>query len=214
MRMLGESRVARSAFLRFAVAVSLVAAVGCGRHRGLDEDADDRDQDAGEAGRTAGRGGRGGRGGSGGAGTGAAGAPASVRCGNKQCAPPANPLALLGLPASLACCADSSKNVCGIHATEDAACEPLASADMRCPGVNLGALAAFAGDAAAGLMTGCCTAQNQCGLDGALFGRGCVENAEAETLLGSIPFIGGLVAVPAARACNGSSTGGDEDAGL
>lgn len=210
MRMLAES-MSGSALVRLAVAASLLAAIGCGRHRGLDEDDDDRDagEDAGRGG--AGRGGTGGRGGSGGT---AGGATPMVKCGTKQCTAPANPLAALGLPSALACCADASQNACGVQASADVTCEPLASVDMRCPGVNLGVLGAFAGDAAAGLMTGCCI-DNQCGLDGALFGRGCVEDSEASSLLTMIPLVGGLVQVPSARACDGTSQpSGDEDAGL
>jgi hypothetical protein len=64
-------------------------------------------------------------------------------------------------------------------------------------------------------MPGCCVA-NKCGLDGALFGRGCVENAEAKALLSAIPFVGGLITVPPARACDAptdAADGGTEDAG-
>jgi hypothetical protein len=87
--------------------------------------------------------------------------------------------------------------------------------------VNLGALGAFAGGAAGSagtMMNGCCTAANQCGLDGALFGEGCVENAAAASMLAGIPLIGGLVTVPAARACDAApnepeADGGADDAG-
>jgi hypothetical protein len=88
--------------------------------------------------------------------------------------------------------------------------------------VDLGGLAALAGGGmpvAMDAMNGCCTPANQCGLDGALFGQGCVENAAVDSMLSGIPFIGGLITVPAPRACDAEPTepeadgGSEEDAG-
>jgi hypothetical protein len=63
-------------------------------------------------------------------------------------------------------------------------------------------------------MTGCCTPDNQCGLDGAIFGRGCVENSAAQAQLGAIPFLGTLIMIPPARACDAPPEPTDEDAGI
>jgi hypothetical protein len=55
-----------------------------------------------------------------------------------------------------------------------------------------------------------------CGLDGSIFGRGCVENGEAKSMIGSIPGIGMLLTVPPALACDHPAledAGAAEDAG-
>lgn len=221
MRMLAESTAAPFHFsplvraiswtvLRVAVFALLVAASGCGTHRGNDDDEED-DRDAGAAGRaSAGRGGSGG----------AAGSTApTVACGTKRCAAPQNALAGLGIPGAptpVACCADQATGQCGSKLSAADACEPPATSDVRCPGVNLGALGALAGGAAGDMMSGCCTESQQCGLDGALFGRGCVENGEAAGMLSAIPFVGGLIMVPAPKACAApldEADGGADDAG-
>jgi hypothetical protein len=147
-----------------------------------------------------------------------------VKCGSKQCAPPANLLAALpfptGIPLPVACCADAATSQCGSQPSADAMCEPPAVPDPRCPGVDLGRLAALAGGGTASMdaMNGCCAPDDKCGLDGTLFGRGCVENAETATLLSSIPLVGDLITVPAPRACDAppdeaEADGGAEDAG-
>jgi hypothetical protein len=213
MRMLEQKLTAPCAFsslVQVAAVALLVAAASCGTHR--DSSRDDDDGDSGAAGRsTAGRGGSGG--------TGGAVAP-TVACGSKRCAAPQNALAGLGIPgveAPVACCADSASAQCGSQASGAAVCEPAAVADVRCPGVNLGALAAIAGGAAGNMMSGCCTETNKCGLDGALFGRGCVENGEAASMLSAIPVVGTLIMVPAPKACDApidtAADGGSEDAG-
>jgi hypothetical protein len=191
--------------------VFLMFTAACGSHRGLDpKDDDDDSSDAGKAGRggsSAGRGGSGGKGGTGGS------APVTVRCGSKQCAAPQSALAVLGLPAPIACCADESKSTCGSAATAGAMCELPAVADARCPGIDLGQLGAMNGMPAM-QMSGCCI-DNKCGLDGALFGRGCVENGEAKSTLSAIPFVGNLIDVPAPQACDAppAADGGTDDAG-
>jgi hypothetical protein len=185
----------------------------CGSHR--DGKSDERDEDAGAAGRA-------GAGGRGGAGSGAAGSgPAPVACGRAQCPAPVGLLSAFptGVPAPVACCVDASKGTCGSAAMAGAACEPVAIADTRCPGIDLGALAMLGGGAAQGgtmMMSGCCI-ENACGLDGALLGRGCVENGQAASMLSGIPLIGTLIAVPAPRACDAPAEmqldAGAEDAG-
>ena len=66
-------------------------------------------------------------------------------------------------------------------------------------------------------MAGCCI-NNACGQDGALFGRGCVENSQVKGMLSAIPLVGGLIMIPPAQACDAPvSTGSDagvEDAGI
>ncbi|HKU37841.1 MAG TPA: hypothetical protein VJR89_06835 [Polyangiales bacterium] len=184
----------------------------------------------------AGSSGGGGKGGAVAAGQGGSGGsvppPMPVPCGSNMCTPPTNPLsALLGgmaipglptgaaLPMAVACCVDQSKGTCGTAATAGAACEPPAVPDTRCPGLDLGALGAAAGGLGGlgGASSGCCTPSNMCGLDGALFGRGCVENGEAKSMLGAIPFVGTLFNVPAPRACDAPPAGddaGSPDAGM
>jgi hypothetical protein len=197
------------------VLIALFCAAACSSHRDTDDD-DERDEDAGAAGRA-------GRGGGGGAGGAAGSGPAAVRCGSAQCPAPVSLLSAIpiptGIPAPVACCVDESKATCGTAAMPGATCEPVAVADTRCPGIDLGALNMLAGGAAPGgemMMSGCCI-DNACGLDGALFGRGCVENGEVASMLSGIPLISTLVSVPAPRACDAPPDteldAGSEDAG-
>ncbi|MEY4583465.1 MAG: hypothetical protein RL701_8168 [Pseudomonadota bacterium] len=135
-------------------------------------------------------------------------APAPIACGSKQCSPPANPFAAIlgggattgislpGIPQAVACCLDSAAGTCGVG-TEGGACEAPAVADPRCPSLDLGPLGSFIGGGA----LGCCI-NNACGQDGSLFGRGCVENKEAASMIGAIPLIGQMAQVPGSRACD------------
>jgi len=129
--------------------------------------------------------------------------------------------AVPGLPMAVACCLDESASKCGTAAAEGAMCEAPAVPDSRCSGFSLGALGAAAGGAASGLgalAQGCCTPNNMCGLDGSIFGRGCVENNEARSMLSAIPLVGTLLMVPPARACDAPPPAGDDagagDAGI
>jgi hypothetical protein len=148
-----------------------------------------------------------------------AGAPAlpgPVPCGSSVCTPRPSPLtALLGpvgmgaavpaLPMPVACCLDVSTGACGTAAAEGAMCEVPAAPDTRCPGFDLGALSAAASGGVAGLgnlMQGCCTPAGMCGLDGSIFGRGCVENGAARSMLSAIPVVGTLLMVPPPLMCN------------
>ncbi|HET6334648.1 MAG TPA: hypothetical protein VFG30_15605 [Polyangiales bacterium] len=125
-----------------------------------------------------------------------------------------------GLPVAVACCFDEAKGTCGSAAATGATCEVPSTPDTRCPGVDLGALGAAAGGAAAGLgnlMTGCCTPTGACGLDGSIFGRGCVENSEAKAMIGAIPFVGTLLNLPPALQCDRPqdlNDAGTDDAGI
>jgi hypothetical protein len=173
-----------------------------------------------KAGSGGGAAGHAGKAGSSASAAGSTGSTGAVSCGSSQCSVAANPLAgLLGaaVPASVACCVDEAKGTCGTAAMTGATCEPPATADPRCPGIDLGALAgltAMFGAGAGGVMTGCCV-NNACGLDGMLLGRGCVENSEAKTALAALPVIGTLINVPAPIACDHPDTdSGVEDAGL
>jgi hypothetical protein len=97
-----------------------------------------------------------------------------------------------------------------------ATCEAPAVADTRCPGINAGALGALAGNMS---MAGCCV-DNACGQDGALFGRGCVENTQAKGMISAIPLVGTLLTIPPSRACDAPPTmttdgdAGVDDAGI
>jgi hypothetical protein len=199
----------RRIFLNSALAMLFCcAASSCG------DDSDSPMPDGGSSGTGGKSGGGAGQGGS------AAGAPAPkpVPCGSNTCYPPPNALSgLLGgmalpiaLPMPAACCVDESKGTCGTAAMEGAACEVMATPDPRCPGINLGALGAAAGGLG-NLATGCCTASGQCGLNGMLFGRGCVDNAEVGSIFGPL---GGLIMVPAAMPCDHpQDDAGSSDAG-
>jgi hypothetical protein len=200
-----------SYFLRLTLLTSCVVALVCSA-TSCGDDSGDKTPTAGSSG--AGTSGGGGSSGS------TAGAPAAappVPCGSAMCTPRPSALtgllaglgmgaaALPGLPTPVACCVDEAKGMCGSAASEGATCEIPPTPDTRCPGVNLGALGAAAGGATAALgnlMTGCCTLAGQCGLDGSIFGRGCVENGEAKAMLGAIPLIGTLIMTPAAIACD------------
>jgi hypothetical protein len=159
-----------------------------------------------------------------------AGSPAReappITCGSIECAAPANPLrdlvnavpALVGLlPTPAACCLDAQRGACGMTSEHGLGCEPRAIPDSRCPGVDLSPLGAFAGALGGAVMAGCCI-EERCGLDGALFGRGCVENDQARAALGAIPLLSSLANLPAAMSCNGTplhpADAGSEDAGL
>ena len=131
-----------------------------------------------------------------------------------MCSQPANPLSALtggmplpiALPMPVACCADESTGTCGTAAMAGAMCEIPATPDSRCPGISLGALGGAAAGGLGMLAGGCCTPSGQCGLDGMIFGRGCVDNSEVQGLLGPL---GGFIMLPVARACDAPQ----EDAG-
>jgi hypothetical protein len=149
-----------------------------------------------------------------------------VSCGSATCNPPSNPLAgllssfgggaIAGLPTPVACCLDTSSGKCGVAMSAGATCEAPAVVDNRCPGINAGALGGVAGGMS---MAGCCI-DNACGQDGALFGRGCVENSQVKGMLSAIPLVGMLLTIPPARACDAPTTttpdtdAGVEDAGI
>lgn len=146
--------------------------------------------------------------------------PQPVACGTATCNPPSNPLsgllgaipggaAIAGLPTPVACCLEESSGKCGVAMSAGATCEAPAVADSRCPGIAAGALGGLGGG---GNMVGCCI-DNMCGQDGALFGRGCVENSQAKGMLSAIPLVGNLIMVPPTRACDAPPTTG-EDAGV
>lgn len=146
-----------------------------------------------------------------------------LACGPTQCSRPKNLAADLlmsvtGLPMTgaetVACCLDEEQGVCSSAASLGASCDTVAKSDNRCPGVDLSALTDLVGggllDSTRDAMIGCCT-HGACGLDGKIFGRGCVENAEAKRMLSVVPVIGPLINVPAPRACELDP---DNDAGI
>jgi hypothetical protein len=147
--------------------------------------------------------------------------PAPIACGPVECERPQNLAADLlmnvtGLPMTgaetVACCLDEAQGVCSSAASIGASCDTVAEMDSRCPGVDLSALSDLVGglfDSTRDAMIGCCT-HGACGLNGKIFGRGCVENAEARRMLSVVPVIGPLINVPAPRACDLDE---DRDAG-
>lgn len=149
-------------------------------------------------------------------------AAATVTCGTTECMRPKNIAADLlmsvtGLPMTgaetVACCVDEGEGVCSAAASMGASCDTVAVSDDRCPGVDLSALADLVGglfDMTRDAMIGCCT-HDACGLDGKIFGRGCVENADAKRMLSAVPVIGPLIKVPPPRPC---ALDADSDAGL
>lgn len=148
-------------------------------------------------------------------------APAIVECGAKQCSAPSNVAGELlrnvtGLqitvPDPSPCCVDEAEAICGSASGPGVACDTPAVAETSCPGIDLSALASLVGGLgkkADSAMIGCCT-HGACGLDGALFGRGCVENADAKRMLSNVPIVGALITVPPPAACAMH----DSDAGM
>lgn len=184
-------------------ALLLLAAAACGGD-------DDKPVDTSKSGTGGGGGSQGGASGSALGGSGGSGVtmPEPVDCGANKCYPRANPLSgIIGmagpalgnlLPMALPCCVDEEKGACGTTMTMGGTCEPPAISDSRCPGLDLSA----AGNLAGGLMMSGCCLDNQCGQDGSLFGRGCVENSQVMSMLSGIPLIGTLARVPPALACD------------
>jgi hypothetical protein len=147
----------------------------------------------------------------------------SVACGATQCRAPKNVAADLlrgvtGLSMTgaetVGCCLDEASSTCSSAPSAGVACDVVAVPEPRCPGVDLAALVALVGGLGpnAQTMLGCCT-HGMCGQDGALFGRGCVENGEAKRMLGAIPVVGPLIKVPDAMPCPAAASG-DADAGV
>ena len=149
-----------------------------------------------------------------------------VPCGANLCNAPKNVAANLlrgvtGLSMTgaetVGCCLDAVASTCSAAPITGGPCDVIAEPEARCPGVDLSALVALVGGLGpnAQTMLGCCT-HGMCGQDGALFGRGCVENGEAKSMLGAIPVVGPLIKVPAPLLCpaaNSGSRSSDADAG-
>lgn len=140
-------------------------------------------------------------------------------CGTTQCSAPAaglsklaGGLAIPNIPVPIACCVDAASGpACGTAPSPTGACEIRAVADTRCMGIDPGALSAFSG----GAIAGCCTDQGACGVDGALFGRGCIENADAAAELGMIPLLGPSINVPPPGPCSpDAGVSASEDGGI
>jgi hypothetical protein len=147
--------------------------------------------------------------------------PMPVPCGETMCTLPSNPLSGLismaapflggALPTPAACCVDEATAACGVSMSAGGTCEPLAIPDTRCPKADLGAIGQFIG----GAVRPCCL-DNKCGQDGALFGRGCVDNSQVASMLGPLAQ-GGMVMFPAPQACDApppDPTTPDDDAGV
>jgi hypothetical protein len=211
------ARSSRSADRWVALAL-LTVVIGCG---------DDDDADMPATG-TAGRGGSSASSG-GGSGSGSS-TPQPVACGSTPCTVN-NPFAAFAdlakmfnipLPMPVACCLEDGTGQCGVAPSVGAACEPPAAADPRCPALEI---RGFPG-ASTPPMPGCCIA-NQCGLDGAFLGRGCVDNAQAKSMIDAIGF-GMFATLPPVQACDAppppvttpdagampEADGGESDAGI
>jgi hypothetical protein len=138
------------------------------------------------------------------------------QCGTVTCAAPADPLmafrTILMQTSPVACCLDKATETCGLAPSAGATCEAPAVADTTCPSIDLGAIAGIVGGALPGAF-GCCTKEGKCGVEGGIFGRGCVENSEAATLVSGIPLVGGFLMIPAPVVCGLLTDGGAEDAG-
>ena len=182
----------RSFFLvLIAFCLCLTALAACG-------DDDSSTPDAGTS--TGGKSGSGGKGTAGSSGGGAAGQPGIVKCGSMTCT--ASPAAALLGTGATPCCADQTTSTCGMTAQDGSCMKPVES-DPRCPSVNIMGFI---------MLPSCCSDGGQCGINAAMFGMpGCVELAQAAMLAGSMGG-GGLVALPAARACD-AADGGAADAG-
>lgn len=196
-----------------AALLCLSAAAACG---GDDSEEGTNEPTAGSGGKAAGSGG------GGNSGSTTPPPPMPVACGASTCNPPANPLsgilssfgggAFSGLvPTPQACCLDESAGTCGVTIM-GGACEALAVVDTRCPKASLGMLGSFVN------IQPCCL-DNQCGQDGRLFGRGCVENSQVASMLGPLAAGGGFM-FPASQACDApiptadAGTANDDDAGV
>jgi hypothetical protein len=115
-----------------------------------------------------------------------------IPCGQNSC----TATTALGLPS---CCAEG--NVCGTMMGNTCTLPP--KVDPSCPSVTI----PVAGDVGS-----CCADNGKCGLDGSLFGMGCVDY---EALKSSLGVLGGVLTLPAEQSCGESErdAGADEDAG-
>jgi len=190
------------AWLACVVVLSSTALAACG-----DDDGGGSKPEPDSGMPLAGTGGSGGMGGSGGTGGTGGSTATSVPCGSTTCSAPPDPTmglgAMFGLGAPKACCVDEAMGTCGVMNMMTAMCAeppPPPTPDPSCPGVALGAMA----------MVGCCV-DGQCGVDGTVFGMGCVENASAAQQIMAIPLIGGFIMIPPPQACSASGDDGGTD---
>jgi hypothetical protein len=84
---------------------------------------------------------------------------------------------------------------------DGATCNVPAEPDTRCPDFEIPI--EIPGFPLPAVGVGCCI-ENKCGVDGQLFGGGCIENDSARTMLGAMQPIGALLVdgVPPARGCD------------
>lgn len=183
--------------LFFLLMLSIHSFVGCGGDDDSSENvAPDSGSDASDSGGSGGSSGGGGSGGNGGTG----GSTMTVPCGSETCESPEAAMGFI-----TACCADEATSTCGTSLM-GSPCAEAGESDPRCPPLNvMGFL----------MLPSCCTADNQCGIDAAMFGRpGCVDlgtAAEQAEMMG-----GGMgITLPEPRACDGAGddAGADDDAG-
>lgn len=118
------------------------------------------------------------------------------------------------IPDAVACCVDPDRGICGTAASSDDPCDSPTVLNPQCPGIDLSALAALVGGFGKDTpsdTTGCCT-RDACGIDGLIFGRGCVENNEMRRILSAVPIVGPLITVPQPAVCE--SLGETPDGGF
>jgi hypothetical protein len=174
-------RSTRLVLLTFAFAFA--GSGGCGSS----SDDDTNVVTAGSGARPAGSGGRTGAAAVGaGGGIGGSSTATSVVCGSTTCQ--SDPLLSAFVSA---CCADANTSTCGMTAV-GGTCAPPAVSDPRCPGVNF--MGAF-------MLASCCTPDDQCGIDSAMFGLGCMSLDQASNSGSSFGF-GGAGIFPTPRACD------------
>ena len=186
-------------YSRLLLLILFILAAGCGDDEGSNEsaapDSGTDESNSGGSGGTAGNAGSGASGGSGGTG----GAAQSVACGSETCETPAGAMGFI-----TACCADEATSTCGTSIMGNA-CAAEGESDPRCPSLDIMGFL---------MLPSCCTADNQCGIDAAMFGMpGCVDLAtagEQAEMMG-----GGMgITLPEPQACtDDTDAGADDDAG-
>lgn len=183
------------------VVVGGLSLLGCGKKTS------DAGTDAGSGGATAsagsgasgasGGGAAGSSGRAGGAGTGTV--AKNVDChpagGTFKCAGSSGGLMVPGLSFAETCCADPATMTCGAVNMMTKACDAPPAPEPRCPSPFMG------------IASSCCTADNLCGVDASLMGRGCLDFGSLQALFG------GLRGRGAAGAGGASGAGGTSAAG-
>ncbi len=129
----------------------------------------------------------------------------NVPCGDTMCAGAVAGSMMGGFGPMFAqvCCADETTSTCGTISTSTMQCQAPPPVDNRCP-------SAFGGIAAP-----CCTADNLCGISGALQGGGCIDLGTIKMMFGNFGGGGGAFTIPDPMHCDGTPIENmDMDAGM